>query len=111
MAKDKRVMFTGVEIGGRTYVPGEEDELEEAMTPKQLAHLEKQGALEGPWEARIRDSGDASRTEGDQESSKSISRMNQAELKALAQEKGVEIPEGATNAEIRDALKAAAVED
>lgn len=151
MAKDNRVMHTGIEVGGRTFVPGEEDELEEVMTARQLDYLKEQDVLEGSWEAKgkeappmpgsrvLREAAvirEAERTTLDETAeaiagrvisrlselqpassaaptepgAKKLDRMTRAELEALATEKGVTIPEGAENKDIRELLRAAGVE-
>jgi hypothetical protein len=54
--KDNRRIVQGVQLEtegeGHVFVPGEEDELEEAMTAEQLEYLKQQGALEGDWSAK-----------------------------------------------------------
>ena len=51
--KDTRKMNGGVQLFHddllKTYVPGQEDELEAAMTAGEYAHLTAEGVLEGDW--------------------------------------------------------------
>lgn len=118
MAKDNRRIIGGIQIGDRVFVEGEEDELEEAMAPSQLAHLEKQGALEGDWSAKANEPAPMARPNAAaqpapapaQEARPPLSRMKSDDLRALAKDEGLTLADDATNKDIREALKAAGVE-
>jgi hypothetical protein len=47
--KDDRVIKQGVRFGRKVYLPGEEDELAELLTPEDAERLTTSGALEGSW--------------------------------------------------------------
>lgn len=51
--KDNRRILRGVPVPVnerlRTYAPGEEDELDEVLTPRQVAYLKARGAIEGDF--------------------------------------------------------------
>jgi hypothetical protein len=47
MSKDNRTIHNNVRIGSTVYGPGQEDELEKALSKPDLQRLTEQGAIEG----------------------------------------------------------------
>lgn len=47
--KSDRVINRGVVIGGKTYTPGQEDELAEVLPQDEADRLVEKGYLEGNW--------------------------------------------------------------
>lgn len=47
MAKDQRTIHSGIVHDGTTYLAGQEDELEKALSKEQITRLTKQGAISG----------------------------------------------------------------
>jgi hypothetical protein len=58
MPKDTRTIVRGIQIPEgatlRTYAPGEEDQLEEVLTPAQVKNLTESGALTGSWSGKAK---------------------------------------------------------
>jgi hypothetical protein len=52
-ATEKKIL-RGVRVGGRTYTPGQEDELEEALTSEEAKRLTDKGYLEGKFSGKAK---------------------------------------------------------
>lgn len=103
MAKDNRKIHSGVRLGGTTYTDGMEDELAGAASAKQLKRLVEKGAISGEWsssaaplEDEVDDTEDAQDDEvvDDEETDDSevdLQSMTIAQLKAHAEELGIEL--------------------
>lgn len=49
MANKDRKIIRGVRVGTKTYVPGQEDELDAVLTAAEVKRLSTKGYLEGKW--------------------------------------------------------------
>lgn len=55
MAKREKVIANAVNVGGRVYTPGDEDDLEQALSPKMVQHLKAKKAIDGDWSPKGQD--------------------------------------------------------
>src|SRR5688500_9525694 len=101
--KDTREIVRGIRFPqGKVYSKGSEDELEAVLTTEQYTDLSKRGYLAGDWKP----GGTSESANG----GKAVAKMNKDELTALASENDVEVPDGATKAQLLEALKEAGIE-
>ena len=54
MAKQAQEILSAIRLKGKSYGPGQEEELEEILTPEQVKDLKDRGALKGPWKGKAK---------------------------------------------------------
>lgn len=54
MANSDRKIIRGVRVGAKTYVPGQEDELDAVLTSDEAKRLSDKGYLEGKWSGKAK---------------------------------------------------------
>lgn len=64
MANSERKIIRGVRVGGKTYVSGQEDDLDKIIAHEHIEELVAKGYLEGKWSGvKTKDSKDEGKKE------------------------------------------------
>ena len=110
MANSERKIVRGVRVGGKTYTPGQEDELDKVIAPEHVSELVEKGYLEGKWSGSVKDEAPSeeaapAKDEGGSPEEVDLSTLKKDELLAKAEELGVAVDSSLTKAEIIEAIQ------
>jgi hypothetical protein len=113
MANSERKIIRGVRVGGKTYVSGQEDELNKVIVTSEIERLTGKGYLEGKWDGKSPqsetkletkpESGDAAQQS--ETETEDLSTLKKDELLAKAEQLGVAVDSSLTKAEIIEAIQ------
>lgn len=106
MGNSERKIVRGVRVGGKTYVPGQEDELNKAIAPEHVGELVEKGYLEGKWSGKSASEATSSVPEKSTSTEPvDLATLKKDELLSEAESRGVAVDSSMTKAEILEAIE------
>lgn len=106
MASSERKIVRGVRVGAKTYVPGQEDQLNKAIASEHVAELVEKGYLEGKWSGKSASEATSAEPETSTNTEPvDLTTLKKDELLAKAESLGVAVDSSLTKAEIIEAIE------